>query len=61
MNLTKKSELNNPQVWLTFGNSYRKAGAKLLSVYLQSLVERMLRICEAVIAAEGDNFDESKV
>ena len=31
------------------------------SVYLQSFVERMPRIYEAVIAAKGGHFDESKV
>ena len=35
--------------------------AELSSVYFQSLVERIPRICEAVIAAKGGHFDESKV
>ena len=35
--------------------------AELFSVYLQSLVEKILRICEAVIATKGGHFDESKV
>ncbi len=39
----------------------QESWAELSSVYLQSLVERMLRICEAVIAAKGGHFDESKV
>ena len=26
MDLTEKSELNDPQVWLISGNSYRKTG-----------------------------------
>ena len=57
MNLTNKSQLNNLQVWLTSGNSCRKARQN----YLQSLMERMQKICEAVIAAKGGDFDESKV
>ena len=32
-----------------------------VSVYFQSLVERMPRFCEAVIAAKWGRFDESKV
>ena len=35
----------------------QESTAKLSSVYLQSLV----KICEAVIAAKGGHFDESKV
>ena len=38
-----------------------KHSCKLCQNYLQSLVVRMLRICEAVIAAKGGHFDESKV
>ena len=39
----------------------QESWAELSSVYLQSLVERMLRICEAVIATKEVHFDESKV
>ena len=60
MNLIEKSELNKPQVQLTSGNSWRKARNNYL-VYLQSLMERMLRICEAVIVAKVSHFDESKI
>ena len=35
--------------------------AELSSVYLQSLVEKMPRICEIVIAVKEGYFDESKV
>ena len=51
VNLTEKSELNNLQVWLTSGNSCRKA-----SVYIQFLEERMPRICRAEIATKGGSF-----
>ena len=54
MNLTEKSELNYPQVWLTSSNF-----CKTEQHY--PLVERMPRICEAVIAAKGSDFDESEV
>ena len=59
--LDQKEIAQQLTVLLTSGNSCRKAGAELSSVYLQSLVERMPRICEAVIAAKGGHFDESKV
>ena len=35
--------------------------AELFSVYLQSLVERMQRICEVVIVAKVGCFDESNI
>ena len=63
----KSADLNPIElVWDELG---RKVRAKLLqeslaeqsSVYLQSLLERMPRICEAVIAAKGVHFDELKV
>ena len=38
----------------------QESWTELSSVYLQSLVERMQRICEAVIATKGGHFDESK-
>ena len=39
----------------------KESWAELFSVYLQSLVERMLRICEAVIVPKGGHFVKSKV
>ena len=39
----------------------QESWTELSSVYLQSLVERMPRICEAVIVAKGGYFVESKV
>ena len=39
----------------------QESWVELSSVYLQSLVERMQRICEAVIVAKVGHFDESKV
>ena len=60
MNLTENSELNNPQVQLTSGNSSKKGGQNYLQ-FLQSLVESIPRICEAVIEAKGGHFNESKV
>ena len=39
----------------------QKSWAELFLVYLQSLVERILRFCEAMIEAKEVHFDESKV
>ena len=39
----------------------QKRWAELSSVYNQFLLVRMSRICEAVIAAKGRHFEESKV
>ena len=39
----------------------QESWAELSSVYLQSLVERMPRICETVIGAKGGHFDDLKV
>ena len=50
MNLSQKSELNNPQVQLTAGNFFRKRGQN----YLRSIASlSMLKILEAVVAAKG--------
>ena len=57
MKLTEKSELNKPQMQITSGNSSRKVGQN----YLQSLMKRILRICESVKAARGGHFDELKI
>ena len=62
MNLTERSQINNQQMQLTSGNSCMKAGQNYLqSTSIQSFADRMLRICEAVTAAKGSHFDESKV
>ena len=39
----------------------QESWVELSSIYCQSLVERTLRICEAVIATIGSHFNESKV
>ena len=39
----------------------QQSWAEQSSVYVQSLVERMQRICEAGIMVKGGNFEESKV
>ena len=41
MNLTKKLELNNPQVWLTSGNSWRKPWQNYLPVFDRKNVENL--------------------
>ena len=60
MNLTNRSELNNLQVRLNLWQLLKKSWAELSSVYLQSLVERMPRVFEAVRATKGGHFDEAK-
>ena len=49
-----KQPTNTAHVW----QFIRKSWAKLSSVYLQSEVERMLRICEAMIVTKEGHFDE---
>ena len=44
-----------------FWQLLQESWAELPSVYLQLLVERIPRICEAVMAAKGGHFEESKV
>ena len=60
MNLTDKSELKQPTSATRLWQLLQESWAKLSSVN-QSSVKRMLRICEAVIAAKGGHFDELKV
>ena len=52
-----KQTITTTHLWQLLQESW----IELFSVYLQSLVKRMVRICEAVIAAKGDHFDKSKV
>ena len=52
-----KQPTNVTHLWCFLQESW----VELSSVYLQSLVERMLRICEEVIVAKGGHFDDSKV
>ena len=47
--------------WPTSGAHLRQLWEELFSVFLQCLVEKIPRICEAVIAAKGGHFDESNV
>ena len=51
-----KQPTSAAHLWPLLQESY----AELSSVYLQSLVEEMPRICEAVIAVKKGHFDESK-
>ena len=39
----------------------QESWAELFSIYFQSLMERILRIWEAVIVALGGDFDEWKI
>ena len=39
------------------GNSFKTAG----KAFLIKLIERMPRVCKAVIKANGGNFEESKI
>ena len=60
MKLTEKSKLNNPKSTAHLWQLLLESWAELSSIYLQFLVERMPKICEAVIAAKGVHFDELK-
>ena len=49
-----KQPISAAQLWQFLQESWKE----LSSIYLQSLVERMQRICEAVIVAKGGHFYE---
>ena len=51
-----KSELHRPQIWLTSSTYCRKAGPIYFHLPLLSMVERMLKICEAVKVTRGGIF-----
>ena len=59
--LEQKVNAKQPTSVAYFWQLLEESWAELSSVYLQSLEERMPRICEAVIVAKGGHFDESKV
>ncbi|MGH0123553.1 UNVERIFIED_CONTAM: hypothetical protein FKN15_012959 [Acipenser sinensis] len=59
MNWTEESKQSYPQVPYISGNCCRRAGK--LTSFLLKLVNRMPRVCEAVIKAKGGYFEESKI
>ena len=52
-----KQTITTTHLWQLLQESW----IELFSVYLQSLEERMVKICEAEIAAKGGHFDKSEV
>ena len=58
--LDQKVKAKQPSSVAHLWQLLQESWAKLPSVYLQSLAERMPRIYEAVIATKGGHFDESK-
>ena len=60
--LDQKVRAKQPTSAAHLGQHLQESWAELSSIYLQSLEERMLNICEVVIAkVGGGHFDEGKV
>ena len=59
--LDQKVKAKQPRSMVHHWELLQESWEELSYLNLQSLVERMPRICEAVIVAKGGHFDDSKV
>ena len=55
--LDRRVRKSSQQVLSTCGNSFKTVG----KAFLMKLVERMSRVCKAVIKAKGGYYEESKI
>ncbi|KAI3362345.1 hypothetical protein L3Q82_012237 [Scortum barcoo] len=60
MNWIDQSEKHVPQISSLLLDELKKAWKAIPGTYLKKLVERMPRICHAVVKARGGYFEESK-